>query len=75
MLGICNTKQEVQKLQAFAFSVVTVNDEHNKPRFKRKRRSLKKFKKGIRPELCLKLWYFSNITKSKWFWKLLERKS
>ena len=39
MLGICNTKQEVQKLKAFAFSVVAVNDEHNKPGFKRKRRS------------------------------------
>ena len=25
-------------LQAFAFSVVTVNDEHTKPRFKRKLR-------------------------------------
>ena len=28
----------VQELQAFAFSVVTVNDEHTKPRFKIKRR-------------------------------------
>ena len=27
-------KQEVQVLQAFAFSVVTVNDEHRKPGFK-----------------------------------------
>ena len=31
-------KQEVQGLQAFAFSVVTVNDEHTNPSFKRKRR-------------------------------------
>ena len=29
-----NIKQEVQGLQAFAFSVVTVNDEHKKPGFK-----------------------------------------
>ena len=29
-------KQEVQRLQAFAFSVVTVNDEHKKPGFKMK---------------------------------------
>ena len=34
---IKNIKQEVQGLQAFTFSVVTVNDEHTKPRFKRKR--------------------------------------
>ena len=27
-------QQEVQGLQAFAFSVVTVNDEHRKPGFK-----------------------------------------
>ena len=31
-------KQEVQGLQVFAFSVVTVHDEHTKPRFRRKRR-------------------------------------
>ena len=31
-------RQEVQGLQAFAFSVVTVNYEHTKPRIKRKRR-------------------------------------
>ena len=31
-------KQEVQGLQAFAFSVITVNDEHRKPEFKIKRR-------------------------------------
>ena len=28
-------KQEVQGLQTFTFSVVTVNDEHKKPRFRR----------------------------------------
>ena len=31
-------RQEVQGLQAFAFSILTVNDEYTKPRFKRKRR-------------------------------------
>ena len=31
-------KQEVQGLQALAFSVVAVNDEHTKPRFKRRHR-------------------------------------
>ena len=31
------TEQEVQALQAFTFSIVTVNHEHAKPRFKRKR--------------------------------------
>ena len=31
-----NQKQEVQVLQAFAFSVVTFNDEQVKPRFRRK---------------------------------------
>ena len=30
-------KQEVQGLQAFAFCVVAVNDEHTIPRFKRRR--------------------------------------
>ena len=30
-------KQKMQVPQAFAFSVATVNDEHMKPRFKRKR--------------------------------------
>ena len=39
------TIQEVQGLQAIAFSVATVNDEHTKPRFKRKLEV--KFKKGI----------------------------
>ena len=32
------TQQGVKGLQAFAFCVVTVNDEHAKPRFKRKLR-------------------------------------
>ena len=65
-------KQEVQGLQAFAFSVVTVNDEHTK--------SVEvKFKAGISAKLCLKLWfesdwYFSNITRSGWFWKRLSSK-
>ena len=63
-------EQEVQGPQAFAFSVVTVNYEHTKPRFKRKRRV--KFKVGIPAELCLKVWfksdwYFCNIIKSGWF--------
>ena len=31
-------RQGVQGLQAFAFCLVTVNDEHTKPRFKRKLR-------------------------------------
>ena len=31
-------EQEVQGLQAFAFYVITVNDEHTKPRFKKNRR-------------------------------------
>ena len=29
-------KQGVQGLQAFAFCVINVNDEHTKPRFRRK---------------------------------------
>ena len=33
-------EQGVQGLQAFAFCGVTVNDEHTKPRFKRKLRDL-----------------------------------
>ena len=31
-------EQRVQGLQAFAFCVVTINDEHTKPRLKRKRK-------------------------------------
>ena len=45
-----NKKQGVQGMQAFAFCVVTVNDEHTKPRFKRKLIELK-FKYGICTEL------------------------
>ena len=29
-------EQELERLQAFSFCVVTVNDEHTKARFKRK---------------------------------------
>ena len=43
-------KQGVQGMQAFAFCVVTINDEHTKPRFKRKLIELK-FKDGICTEL------------------------
>ena len=35
---ILQYKQGVQWLQTFAFCAVTVNDEHTKPRFKRKLR-------------------------------------
>ena len=34
-----NVRQGVQGLQAFSFGVVTVNDEHTKPTFKRDLRS------------------------------------
>ena len=37
-LSLFDTKQEVHGLQVFTFSVLTINDEHTKPRFKRKRR-------------------------------------
>ena len=61
-----------------AFSVVNVNDEHMKPRFKHvylhgsKESEGVKFKKSICVELCLKLWfesdwYFCKITESEWF--------
>ena len=51
--GIMNKYQELdidreqgaQGLKAFAFCEVTLNDEHTKPRFKRKRRG--KYKDGI----------------------------
>ena len=36
----CIFYQGVQGLQGFAFCVVTVNDEHTKPRFTRKHRGL-----------------------------------
>ena len=50
--------------------VVTLNDEHMKPRFQK---SLGvKFKDGKSAKLCLKFWfesegYFCNITESGWF--------
>ena len=64
--------------EALYFSVVTVNDEHMKSSFKRKR-SGHIFKEGICAELCLKHWfesdwYFCNIAQSGWFWKSLPRK-
>ena len=37
-LSLFDTKHKVHGLQVFAFSVLTINDEHTKPRFKRKRR-------------------------------------
>ena len=60
----------------YPFCVVTVNDEHTKPTFKRKRRV--KYKDDISVELCLKLWfesdwYFYNINESGWFSKRLFR--
>ena len=53
-------------LQTFAFTIVTVNDEHTKPRSKS---AGVKCKEDTCAELCLKLlfesdWYFCNITKS-----------
>ena len=50
-------KQDVQGLQTFTFSVVTVNDEHKKPRFRRTPRD--NFEEGIGTELCLRLWLLS----------------
>ena len=63
-------RQEVQELQAFAFCVVTVTDKYKNPRFKKKLGV--KSKDGTCAELCLKLWfesdlYFCNITESGWF--------
>ena len=54
----------------FAFSVLTVNDEHRKPRFTRKRTGY-----ITRQHICQILfkalfesdWYFCNITESRWF--------
>ena len=59
----------------FLFCVVNINDEHTKPRFKRK----VKFKNDINAKLCSKLlferdWYFCNISESEWLWKQLPRK-
>ena len=65
LIHIIIQKTKTLRLQAFAFCVVNVNDEHTKPRFKLKRRV--KYKDGICAELCLSLWfesdwYFCNIT-------------
>ena len=38
MMCLLLIQEGVQGLQAFAFCVVTVNDEHTKPYFKTKRR-------------------------------------
>ena len=70
-------KQEVQGLQAFAFSVVTVNDEHTKPRLKKILGV--NFKEGIFTQFCLKPWfesdwYFGSVPRSAWFWKRLSKK-
>ena len=67
---LIQVKQGVQGVQAFTFYIVTVNDEHAKPRFKRKLTEFR-FKEGICTELCLKLWfqrdwYFCNIAESGW---------
>ena len=48
-------EQEVQGLEAFPFSIVTVNDEHTKPTIGSKESVGVKFKEGICAELCLKL--------------------
>ena len=52
-------KQGVQGLKAFPFCVVTVNGDHPKPRFKRKRRV--KYNDDICAELCLKLRFECNL--------------
>ena len=68
LLVECPIKPEVQGLQAFAFFVVTVNDEHTNLGSKKAQRL--NLKKVYAPaELCLKFlfesdWYFFNITKS-----------
>ena len=64
-------------LQTFAFTIVTVNDEHTKPRSKS---AEIKCKEGIRAELCLKLlfesdWYFCDITKSGCFKATVQEES
>ena len=74
---LMQAKQGVQGLQAFACDVVTINDEHMKPRFKIK---LTEFK--LKDDICTKLglnlwfesdWHFCNIAESGWFWKQLFR--
>ena len=59
------TQQEVQRLQAFAHSVVTVNNKQTK--LGSQESVGVKFKEDICAEFCLKLWfendlYFCNIT-------------
>ena len=44
-------QKRFQRLQAFAFCAININDEHAKPRFKRNLGV--KFKDGICVELCL----------------------
>ena len=58
-------EQEVQGLQAFPFSVVTVNDEHTKPKIDSKDSVGVKFKEGICAELCLKLCFESDCPERK----------
>ena len=52
-------EQQVQRLQAIAFSVVTVNDKHSKPTIGSKENIGVKFKEGICAKLCLKLQFES----------------
>ena len=53
-------EQKVQGLQAIAFSVVTVNDEHTKPTICLKESVGVRFKEGICAESCLTLWFESD---------------
>ena len=53
--GWFKKEQGAQWLQTFAFCVLTVNDEHTKPRFKRK--PWVKYQDGMCAKLCLKLWF------------------
>ena len=69
-------KQGVQELQAFAFCVVTINNNHANLG---SRGSIGvKYKDDICGKLSLQLWfesdwYFCNITESGWFWKWLPK--
>ena len=65
------TQKGVQGLQAFVFCTVADNDEHTKPRFKRKLIEVK-FKDCICNDLCLKNWFESDwylcyIAEAGWF--------
>ena len=60
--------REPKDYKHFPFCVVTLNDQHTKPRFKNKLVQVK-FKECMCTELCLKLWfesdwYFYNIAES-----------